>query len=159
MIIGKLYKPKGINKNGRKNVKQLWLDAIEIQINGGESDKTVLNYINKVSSSDNTPRKRKKFINYIKSTYRLNNNNLIEKIYNSINNKFVTLVNEQNKRIEDEKKIKSKEKICKKIDKSVNNNDNNNNSDSDSNRNSISTSTSTSNSDRESNSNSDHNGT
>eukprot|EP00948_MAST-09A_sp_MAST-9A-sp1_P000291 g291.t1 len=112
---GKLYRPKKQQQNGKngitfKSVKDLWGDAMIIR-SKEESDAEKLKLLKKLMYNENTPRKAKKFSNFVKTSYNLRGREtFINALYQSIHKTFATLVEDQNKAKEEKREALRKEK-------------------------------------------------
>lgn len=77
---GSLYKPK---TNAKPKAQDLWTALIEnIEAKSNDAPASVKPYLSTLSSLGNVPRNQKKFINFAKNSLRLQNEKILQEIWN-----------------------------------------------------------------------------
>ena len=81
---GALYKPKGKTK---MKPQEIWMNAVAA-VTSGTVPENIRDVVSTLANFDNIPRKKKKFVNYLKNSQRYINEDKIEQIWTLISDKY-----------------------------------------------------------------------
>lgn len=78
---GSLYKEKAKGPNAKKESPQeRWMRIVQ-SASAGSSDSKLQNVLDRIAGYDNVPRKRAKFLNFIKNSIALNDQGMVERVW------------------------------------------------------------------------------
>ncbi|CAD5123471.1 DgyrCDS11816 [Dimorphilus gyrociliatus] len=111
---GKGFKPKpGLNKGEKK--QQSWTERVQ-QAAAKEQDRQLSELLNKIADCANVPRKEKKFVNFLKNSWKIHKDFIIQAAWKAINESPVEETLEEPAPVE-KQEVEDKEKKLSKREK------------------------------------------
>ncbi|KAG1650749.1 Cell growth-regulating nucleolar protein [Nymphon striatum] len=107
---GKDYKPKP-NQNKNEQKQEQWIEKIRKVISTAEVSPQLSNVLERLITFDNIPRKKIKFLNFVKNSIRTKNDDLVHKAWNVFESALKPAAN--NDKIDDVKNADTEKKEVK----------------------------------------------
>ena len=82
---GTLYKPKKGNK--KMKPQEIWMNAVSA-VTSESVPENIRHVVSALANFENIPRKKKKFVNYLKNSHRHIRQDMIEQVWTLISNKY-----------------------------------------------------------------------